>query len=201
MAEAGSREEDVYFSTVPSQKSTLSALATITEQLLWLGGPGLGSPHPAWERRPACPEFTPQCAKTGGRCTQKCLHPRVCIRWKLCKIMEFFSTLVAAMEQGCGFLNLHAAGCMRPSYLQNNRWRDVHDLACRALAAELHWSPPLSCTFAPYKYTLVLKGDNHLVWDKSSLHQSNLSPRGDVTPNTNAYEAYLLAKPVEKYNR
>lgn len=38
MAGAGSLEKDVYFSTVPSQKSTLSLLATITEQLLWLGG-------------------------------------------------------------------------------------------------------------------------------------------------------------------
>lgn len=47
MAAAGSPEEDVYFSAVPSQKSTLSALATITEQLLWLGGPGapLASPR------------------------------------------------------------------------------------------------------------------------------------------------------------
>lgn len=42
----------MYFSTVPSQKSTLPALATITEQLLWLGGPGLGSPHPAASCQP-----------------------------------------------------------------------------------------------------------------------------------------------------
>lgn len=52
MAEAGRREKDVYFPTVPSQKSTPSALATITEQLLWLGGPGLGSPHPAASCQP-----------------------------------------------------------------------------------------------------------------------------------------------------
>lgn len=52
MAEAGRRAEDVYFSSVPSQKSTLSALATITEQLLWLGGPGLGPPRPAASCQP-----------------------------------------------------------------------------------------------------------------------------------------------------
>lgn len=146
MAEAGSLEKDVYFSTVPSQKSTLSALATITEQLLWLGGPGgLCSAHPAaasCQPENLRPKFTPQCAKTGGRHAQRptaptCSHPvkigpnygvfnrRWWRRWT--KGVDFFF-----------LLNLHAAGCMRPICLRNNRRRDVRDLARRALAAELH---------------------------------------------------------------
>ncbi|TNN80729.1 hypothetical protein EYF80_008963 [Liparis tanakae] len=47
VAWAGSFEKDVYFSAVPSQKSTLSWLATITEQLLWLGGPAPACLTPA----------------------------------------------------------------------------------------------------------------------------------------------------------
>ena len=119
---AGSFEKDVYFSTVPSQKSTLSSLATITEQLLWLGGPA-----------PACltlllfcqPKKTAFAAQNShpvrknrrkgrhkGKCDSMCLHPV-----KIAQIMEFLSTLVAAVVvEGAGFLNLHVAGCLGANF-------------------------------------------------------------------------------------
>lgn len=89
---AGSFEKDVYFSTVPSQKSTLSSLATITEQLLWLGGAApacltlaafcqpkknLLNSHPACKNR--------RKADTKANVTQ-C----VCIRGKLHKLWSFY---------------------------------------------------------------------------------------------------------------
>lgn len=85
MAEAGSGEKDVYFSTVPSQKSTLSALATITEQLLWLAGPGLGSPHPAASCQhenaaPPAQNSHPGVQKQAEAAHKSKPTPRVCIR-------------------------------------------------------------------------------------------------------------------------
>lgn len=103
---AGSFEEDVYFSTVPSQKSTLSSLATITEQLLWLGGPArLASPCcflPAYENRLYCPKFTPGSQKQAegrheNKRDSKCSHAV-----KTTQITEVLSALVAALVvEGC----------------------------------------------------------------------------------------------------
>lgn len=93
-ARAGRRETDVYFSPVPSQKSTLPALATITEQLLWLGGPGLGPPRPASLRTPPppAPGFTPPSVqKQAEGAHESKAAPRVCIRWKLRRIAEFLN--------------------------------------------------------------------------------------------------------------
>lgn len=51
-----------------------------------------------------------------------CLHPV-----KIAQIMEFLSTLVAAVVvAGAGFLNLHVAGCMEPIYLENNRHAETY---------------------------------------------------------------------------
>lgn len=90
----------MYFSTVPSQKSTLSSLATITEQLLWLGGPAPACLTPllpaSLRNRLDCPKFTPGSQKQAeGRhksvCDSVCLHPV-----KTAQITEFLSMLVAA---------------------------------------------------------------------------------------------------------
>lgn len=103
MAEAGSREKDVYFPTVPSQKSTPSVLATITEQLLWLGGPGLGSarltllPPASLRTPPRLPGVhTPAC-KNRRKAHEKqsrstCLHPA--------KTVQNYGVFIAAGGSG-----------------------------------------------------------------------------------------------------
>lgn len=174
MAWAGSLEKDVYFSTVPSQKSTLSSLATITEQLLWLGGPAPACLtlllSASLRKPPWLPKIHTQCAKTGGRHTQKQMWLNVFASGENCtNYGVFLSTLVAAVVvEGAGFLNLHVAGCMEPIYHQNNRHAETY-MTLPTENSLVSWStqwPTAKSTFwyfAPYKYMLALEGDDHLV--------------------------------------
>lgn len=116
MAWAGSLEKDVYFSTVPSQKSTVSLLATITEQLLWLGGSAsacLTLLHSASRRTPPrLPKIHTQCRKNRRKAHTKAnVTQCVCVRWKLLKLWRFINA-GGSCSGGRGWISKFKCGRM-----------------------------------------------------------------------------------------
>lgn len=98
MAWAGSLEKDVYFSAVPSQKSTVSLAGDNHRAAVVARWLGLSWPHPvavlpAEKTLPPLPTIHTQCAKTGGRAQHK--RPNVtqcvCVRRKLRKLHRFIN--------------------------------------------------------------------------------------------------------------
>lgn len=106
------------------------SLATITEQLLWLGGSasaGLTLLHPCQPKGtpPRLPTIHTQCAKTGGRAQHKRpnVTQRVCVRRKLHKLLRFINAggSCSGRRRPDVLLNLNVAGCTESICHQNNR--------------------------------------------------------------------------------
>lgn len=132
------------------------SLATITEQLLWLGGSAsagltlLRSRQPKENAASAAHDSHPVCKnrRKGRNAKGQNVTQRVCVRRKLRKSRRFLSTPVAAAAVGRRpdfLLNLNVAGCTEPICHQNNRrCGDLHDLSHRRLTGELIYcrAPP-----------------------------------------------------------
>lgn len=130
MARAGSLEKDVYFSAVPSQKSTVSLAGDNHRAAVVARWLGLSWPHPvallpAKRTPPGLPTIHTQCAKTGGRAQHKRpnVTQRVCVRRKLRKLRRFINAggSRGGRRRPDFWLNLNVAGCTEPICHQNNR--------------------------------------------------------------------------------
>lgn len=149
---AGSFEKDVYFSAVPSQKSTLSLLATITEQLLWLGGPAPACLtlllSASLRKPPLLPKIHTRLPKD-GRQTQKQMWLNLFASGKLRKWWSFYQRWWQRRRwwrcRGLDFYIYMWQDAWEPIYLQNNRQVETYmTLPHKNLTAVID---PLQCAY------------------------------------------------------
>jgi len=186
---AGSFEKDVYFSAVPSQKSMLSWLATITEQLLWLGGPAPACLTPAAfcqrkkkqqqeEHHLHCPKFTLWQQKNRRKADTKAnVTQCVCIRIQWHELWNFLFNAGGSGVGGGSLFSTRTCGRMSWSrYLQSDRHSETYmTLPYRDLPAELIMTRDMLFTatlrFAPCKYRSGLVGEDHRVFGQQLVWQ------------------------------
>lgn len=149
MAWAGSLEKDVYFSAVPSQKSTVSLAsdnhrAAVVARWLGLSWPHPASPASRKNAASAAHDSHPVCKNRRKGATQKAKCDSMCLR--PAKIASFYQRRwqLQRSEAAWFLLNLNVAGCTEPICHQNNRHAETY-MTLATDGSLVSWSTGGSC--------------------------------------------------------